>query len=99
MEFRIEQQIIVSNEQYEALGDDFSIRDSESIKLLLDKVVKVISGEAEEAIIYGSICYKIKVTKNDSLIYCYDEYLGSEPSQDIYTMLNEWCSFLKEQRM
>ena len=97
MEFKIEQQIIVSNEHYEALGDDFSIRDKDSVKLLLSKVVQVISDEIEEAIIYGSVCYKIRVTKNDSFIYCYDEYLGNEPSEDVYKMLKEWSAFLAEQ--
>ena len=36
-------------------------------------------------------------TTNESFIYCYDELLGSEPSEDIYRMLKEWYSFLEDQ--
>ncbi|MEW7279190.1 hypothetical protein ABW636_11410 [Aquimarina sp. 2201CG1-2-11] len=96
MEFKIDKQIVVNNELYGALGDDFSIRDRESIELLIDKVNMVLTGEKTDIDIYGSVCYKIHVTKIESLIYCYDELLGSEPSQDIYEMLKAWYSFLEE---
>ena len=57
MEFKIDKQIIVSNPIYEALGDDFSIRNKEAINILIGKVRSVLIGQKNEADIYGSICY------------------------------------------
>ena len=80
--------LFIKNNNYGALGDDFSSLDSNTLKLHLARILAVLNGALEQDNIYGNICYRINVTKDTANIYCYDEFLGKEATSDIFTMLN-----------
>ena len=81
--------LLIKNNDYGALGDDFSSLDSYTLKLHLTSILAVINGGVEQDKIFGNICYGINLTKDVANIYCYDEFLGKEATSDIFAMLND----------
>ncbi len=94
MKYRIEKQIIVDNPNYGALGDDFSFEEIESLDILINKIEKVLSEKFELESIYGNMCYRIDISRETSSIYCYDEFLGEESTEEIYSMFKEYRNIL-----
>jgi hypothetical protein len=94
MKYRIEKKIIVDNPKYGALGDDFSFEEIEAIDIVINKIEKVLFGKSEFESIYGNMCYQIKITKEISSIYCYDEFLGEESTVQVYSMFKEYRNSL-----
>jgi hypothetical protein len=92
MKYRIEKQIIVDNPNYGALGDDFSFEEIEALDILINKIEKVLSEKSELESIYGNMCYRINIYRETSSIYCYDEFLGEESTEEIYSMFKEYRS-------
>jgi hypothetical protein len=90
MTYKIENLILIDNPNYGALGDDFSFAEIEALDIIINKIKSVLSGNSEKETIYGNMCYQIDVSKEISSIYCYDEFLGNEPSIDIFNMLNQY---------
>ena len=94
MKYRIENQLLIDNPTYGALGDDFSFKEIEAIELIIEKIEAVINGQSEVETIYGNMCYHIILSAERSSIYCYDELLGEEPTDIIYTMFKEYKNSL-----
>jgi len=90
MIYRIDKQIFIENPIYGALGDDFSFKEIEAIEILINKIEDVLGEKSKTESIYGSMCYQIDVSKEKSLIYCYNELLGEEPTIEIYSMFKEY---------
>lgn len=90
MKYKIKNQIVIDNPIYGALGDDFSFTDIEAIDIIIDKIEATLFGNSKTESIYGNMCYQINVFKETSSIYCYDEFLGEEPTVDIYNMFKEY---------
>lgn len=90
MKYRIEKQIIVDKPNYGALGDDFSFEEIEALDIVINKIEKVLSEKSEVESIFGSLCYRINVTREISSIYCYDEFLGEESTEEIYSMFKDY---------
>ena len=90
MKYKIEKYIIIDDPKYGALGDDFSFTEIETLNIIINDIETVLAGKSEMKSIYGNMCYKIDVYKEFSSIYCYDEQLGEESSNEIYNMLKEY---------
>jgi hypothetical protein len=94
MNYRIDKQIIIDNPNYGALGDDFSFEEIEALDIIINKIEKVLSEESELESIYGNMCYRINITRKKSSIYCFDEFLGEEFTEEIYSMFREYRNSL-----
>ena len=94
MKYRIDKQIIVDNPNYGALGDDFSFEEIEALDILINKIEKVLSEKSELEDIYGNMCYRINIARETSSIFCYDEFLGEESTEEIYSMFKEYRNSL-----
>ncbi len=94
MKYRIKKQIILDNPDYGALGDDFSFEEIGALDIIINKMEKVLSEKSEMESIYGNMCYSINITKEISSIYCYDEFLGEESTEEIYSMFKEYRNSL-----
>lgn len=94
MKYIIENQIIIDDPKYGALGDDFSFTEIEALDFIIKKIEAVVTGESNEETIFGIMCYQINLSPELSSIYCYDEFLGEEPTSEIYTMFKEYKTSL-----
>lgn len=90
MRYRIEKQILIDDPSYGALGDDFSFKEIEAIDIVIKKIEAVLSEKSTSESIYGIICYQIDLLKDKSLIYCYDEFLGEESTNELHKMFTEY---------
>jgi len=90
MKYKIDDQILIENPSYGALGDDFSFKEIEALNIILNKLEMVLAGNSEMESIYGEMCYRIDVSKELGSIYCYNEFLGKEPTSEIYKMIKEY---------
>ncbi len=73
--------------KYGALYDDFMLLDRNTLNMIIGQIELVCKKESVLENIHGSICYKIIVESKESKIYCYDEFIGSEPTDSIYEWL------------
>jgi len=99
MKYKIDRKILIDNQEYCALGDDFSFAELESLDFIINKIEFVLLGKSQEESIYGNMCYEIIVSKNSSSIFCYDEFLGEEPTIEIYNMFNAYRNYIKNLNM
>jgi hypothetical protein len=90
MKYKIEKQIIVDNPNYGALGDDFSFEEIEALNIIINKIEDVLFERTTVENIYGNICYRINVSMEKCSIYCYNEFLGEEPTIEIHNMFNDY---------
>jgi len=97
MRYKIKPYIEIENECYGALIDDIVYNlDMNTFDLNIEKIESVLHGIMDIEKIYGNICYHIIIEKIESKIFCYNEFLGKEPTIDIFNMLKDYRNALFE---
>jgi|GEM_PF-3773998 len=93
----INKQISLADNKYWILSGELNNYSIEQLNETLSDMENVFDGKYTISSFYGSVVFCVEYDKNIAKIEYYDEYIGEEPTIEIYNMLKNFREKLKEQ--